>query len=81
MDKDGEFKKLFKEDVVVETEGKIIRSDFAKYNKSKGYLIIKDNVIATDAKQNTIKTNFAEYYEKEKIFKSNGPTTIINRKL
>ncbi len=76
LDKDGEFT-TFKEDVVVETEGKIIRSDFAKYNKSKGYLIIKDNVIATDAKQNTIKTNFAEYYEKEKIFKSNGPTTII----
>lgn len=76
LDKDGQ-SSVFKNEVVVKTKGKIIKSDYVKYNKSEGYLVIKDNVIATDEELNTIKTNFAEYYEKNKIFKSKGPTTII----
>ncbi|MDC0943022.1 hypothetical protein OAR49_00090 [Pelagibacteraceae bacterium] len=76
LDKDGQTT-VFKNEVVVKTEGKIIKSDFVKYNKSEGYLVIKDNVVATDEKQNIVKTNFAEYYEQDRIFKSKGPTTII----
>ena len=76
LDKDGQTS-VFKNEVVVKIEGKIIKSDFVKYNKSEGYLVIKDNVVATDEKQNIVKTNFAEYYEQDRIFKSKGPTTII----
>ena len=60
LDKDGQ-SSVFKNEVVVKTKGKIIKSDYVKYNKSEGYLVIKDNVIATDEELNTIKTNFAEY--------------------
>ena len=75
LDKDGETT-VFEGDVVVNTQEKIIKSNFVQYNKAKGFLIIKNNVIATDNRNNIIKTDYAEYYEKEKIFKSKGPTII-----
>jgi LPS-assembly protein len=76
LDKDG-LTSIFENEVVVTTKEKIIKSNFVKYNKGTGYLLIKDKVVATDYKNNIVKTDFAEYYEKDKIFKSFGPTTII----
>ena len=67
---------IFEGDVVVNTQEKIIKSNYVKYDKTKGFLIIKNDVVATDNKNNIIRTNYAEYYEKEKIFQSIGPTTI-----
>ena len=75
FDKDGKTS-IFEGDVVVNTQEKIIKSNYVKYDKAKGFLIIKNDVVATDNKNNIIKTNYAEYYEKEKIFQSMGPTTI-----
>ena len=67
FDKDGKTS-IFEGDVVVNTQEKIIKSNYVKYDKAKGFLIIKNNIIATDNKNNIIKTDYAEYYEKEKIF-------------
>ena len=67
---------IFKNDVVVKTKDKTINSDYVEYNKETGYLVIKNNVIAQDLKNNIIKTQFAEYFENKKIFVTQGPTTI-----
>ncbi len=76
IDKDG-MTSVFKDEVIIETKEKIIKSDYAKYNKKTGFVLLKDNIIATDNKNNTILTEFAEYYEKDKILVSKGPTNVI----
>ena len=76
LDKDGKTS-VFTNEVVIETKEKIIKSNYVKYNKETGYLLIKDNVVATDKKQNTVITEYAEYFENEKIFKSKGFTKVI----
>ena len=76
LDKDG-MTSIFKNEVTVKTEDKVINSDYVKYNKKTGYLLITDNIIAIDNKNNIVEAEFAEYYEEDKIFKSKGPTKII----
>ena len=76
LDKDG-MTSIFKNEVTVKTEDKVINSDYVKYNKKTGYLLITDNIIATDNKNNIVEAEFAEYYEEDKIFKSKGLTKII----
>ena len=76
LDKDGETS-VFEKDVTVKTEGNIIESDYVEYNKKKGILKIKRNVVAKDVDNNVIKTELAEYNENTKTFKSFGPTTIL----
>ena len=49
IDKDNQIT-VFEKDVIVKTKNKIIKSDIVKYNKSKGYLILENNVLATDKK-------------------------------
>ena len=61
----------------MKTKEKTITSDYVKYNKNNGTLIIKENVLAKDNKNNLIETNYAEYDEKNKIFKTVGPAKII----
>jgi len=68
---------IFKNSVNVETKNKIISSEFAEFNKEAQSIVLKENVIAKDKFKNTIKTNYAEYDNIKKIFKSNGPTTLI----
>ena len=48
-----------------------------KYNKKTGLLILKNNVKAEDEKNNIIYSDYAEYNEKEEIFKSIGFSKII----
>ncbi len=68
---------LFENEVKVKTnDGYIIRSDSANYNKEKGILILKKNIIGKDQKNNIIKADFAKYDEKTKIFITVGPTKI-----
>ncbi len=76
LDIDGKTS-IFNNEVIITTNEKIIKSDYVKYNKETGYLIIKDNVIAIDKMQNTLTTEYAEYYEKEKVFKSKGLTKFV----
>ena len=59
----------------VETKNNIISSEFAEFNKEAHSIVLKENVIAKDKFKNTIKTNYDEYENIKKIFKSNGPTT------
>ena len=76
LDKDGETS-IFEKDVTVKTEGNTINSDYVEYNKKKGILKIKKDVVAKDVDNNVIRSEMAEYNENTKIFKSFGPTTIL----
>ena len=67
---------VFENDVKVTSKNKIITGEYARYNKAKGLLIIKENVTAIDSFNNTIKTEYAEYYENDQIFISKGLTQI-----
>ncbi len=76
LDKDG-MTSIFEKEVEVKTEEKIIKSDYLRYNKKTGFLLLKNNIVATDKENNVIRTELAEYYEKDKILKSIGSTKII----
>ena len=69
---------LFENEVKVKTtDGYIINSDSAEYNKNAGILILKKNITGIDKENNIIKASLAQYNEKSKIFKTTGPTKII----
>ena len=52
---------IFEGEVLVKTEdGNSITSDYAKYNKEKGFIELRNNVLAKDNKNNIIKSNYAE---------------------
>ena len=69
---------VFENNVKIITDnGNQIVSDYATYNKKLNFIVIKDNITATDLKNNIIKTNYAEYDESKKIFKTKGYTKII----
>ena len=68
---------IFQDEVVVETQNKIIKSDFAKYDRKNGYLLLEKNITIEDEKNNKLFTNFAEYYEIDEKFKTKGETKII----
>ncbi len=75
LEKDG-MTSVFEDEVKVQTKNKIITSDYVKYNKNSGYLLIKGNIIAIDKNNNIINAEFAEYYEKEETFKTKGVTRV-----
>ena len=75
LDKDKKTS-IFENNVTITTEDKFIKSEYVKHDKIKGQLIIKKNVVAQDKKNNIIKTQYAEYFEKEELFKSVGATSI-----
>ncbi len=79
LDKD-KITSVFENNVTVKTKEKVIKSDYAKYNKKLGLIIIKDNIIATDNFNNIIQTEYAEYNENKKILLSKGLTKIITPK-
>ena len=68
---------IFKNSVKLETADKKITSQFAELNKKTQQVILKENIIAKDKFNNIIKTNFAEFDNSKKTFKSIGPTTLI----
>ena len=45
IDKDMETT-IFKDEVTVKSDEKLIKSDYVKYNKKLGYLLIKDNIFS-----------------------------------
>lgn len=67
---------IFENNVVVKTKNKTIFSDYAKYNKAKGLLILNKNVLIVDEKNNEIKTEYAQYSEKEGIVITKGKTFV-----
>ena len=78
FDKDNEVS-IFTKNVKIKTaDENIINSEFAKYNKKLGIITLRDNIIVTDNKNNTLlhKAEYAEYFEK-KILKINGLAEII----
>ncbi len=77
LDKD-QITSIFKDQVIVKSNDKIIESDYVKYNKKTGFLIIKENVKAKDSNNNIIETQYAEYYENKKIFISKGVTKFTS---
>ena len=68
---------VFENDVVIKTKNKIIKSQYLKYNKKIGLLILKNNIIAEDNDNNIITAENAEFNENKEIFKTFGPTNII----
>ena len=60
---------IFEDEVVVKTRNKILQSDYAKYDRQSGYLILEKNIIITDEKNNKVLTNLVEYFEKNQIIK------------
>ena len=50
-------------------------------DKEAQTIILRENIIAKDKFNNIIKTNYAEYNNIKKIFKSNGPTTKLHQKI
>ena len=71
---------VFRNSVTVETLDKKISSEFAELNKDTQQIILRDTVIAEDKFNNIIKTNYAEYNDKNKTFKTIGPTSLISSK-
>ena len=67
---------IFEKNVIITTKNKTIKSDYVRYDKKNGYLIIKDNILAVDDKKNTIQTNYAEYFEKKQVQQTRGKTQI-----
>ena len=66
---------IFENDVsMVTNDGIKITSEFAKYNKTIGFIELKRNIKATDKKGNIVETNSATYDENKKFFISNGYT-------
>ena len=67
---------IFEKNVVVKTKDKELQSDYAEYNREKGFLILKKNISIIDNKKNKLLTNYVEYYEKDKVLKTIGETKI-----
>ncbi len=68
---------VFETDVVVKTKNKTIKSQYVKYNKKIGLLILKKKIIAEDNDNNVITAENAEFNETKGIFKTFGPTNIV----
>ena len=76
LDKD-KITTIFENDVVVKAKNKTIKSQYVKYNKKTGLLILNKNIIAEDKENNIITADNAEFDENKEIFKTFGPTNII----
>ena len=75
LDKDG-MTSIFKDDVIIKSKESTIRSNYAKYNKKEGSILIKENILAEDEKGNLIQADIAEYFENNKTLKTKGKTKI-----
>mgnify|MGYP001306158876 CR=1 FL=1 len=68
---------IFKDEVVVKTKNKIIKSEYAKYSRDKSLLVVRKNIVVLDDKNNKVQTEYAEYYENNQILKTKGKTKIL----
>ena len=69
---------IFKNEVKIKTDdNKNIQSDRAIYDRKNNFVKLDGNITATDNKKNIIKTNYAEYNDNTKVFKSIGATKVI----
>ena len=69
-------KTIFENEVIVKTSDHIIKSQFAEYDRGKGFLILKDEIVITDNKKNKLNTNYAEFYEEKDVFITKGKTKV-----
>jgi LPS-assembly protein len=67
---------VFENEVVVKTKDKTLKSDYAKYDRSNGLLILKENISVHDEKNNKMFADYAEYNEKSEILKTIGDTKV-----
>ena len=68
---------IFETEVIIKTDNNYtINSDFAEYDKSGKFIIIKKKIKAVDNKNNIIESEYAEYSETSMILKSLGETKI-----
>ena len=67
---------IFEDEVVVRTKNKVLKSDFAKYEREKGFLILRKNISIIDEKNNKMTTDYAEYFEKKQVLKTVGSTLV-----
>ena len=49
---------------------------YAKYNKKKGLLILKENIVILDGKKMKLRLNYAEYLENDEIIYTKGQTLV-----
>ena len=66
----------FTNEVIVKTQNKTFKGDFAQYDRDLGFLILKNNISVIDEKNNIVLADHAEYNEKDEVLKTFG-TTII----
>ena len=67
---------IFENEVVVRTKNKVLKSDFAKYEREKGFLILRKNILIVDEKNNKMTADYAEYFEKKQVLKTVGSTLV-----
>ena len=68
---------IFKNEVSIITEEKILLKVIVEFDRKKNIIKLKGNVIAKDNLNNTVSSEYAEYDDNTKIFRSLGPTEII----
>ena len=69
---------IFNNEVKIKTDdNKNIQSDKAIYDRKNNFVKLEGNITATDNKKNIIKTNYAEYNDDTKVFKSVGATKVV----
>ena len=61
---------IFENDVVVKAKNKTIKSQYVKYNKKTGLLILKKSIKAEDKDNNIIIAENAEFDENKEIFRN-----------
>ena len=73
---------IFEDEVLIVTsDNKTIKSDFAEYNKSTGIIKLRKNVNAVDDKNNIINAEYAEYNENLRVLKTVGLTKIVTSEM
>ena len=76
LEKDNQVSIFENEVEIITSDQNIIKSDYAEYDKTIGFIKLKNNIVAKDKDNNIIKSDYAEYNEKKKLLKSLGPTLI-----
>ena len=71
---------IFKNNVTVQTKEKKITSQYAEFDKASQKIILKNDIVAEDTFKNIIKSNYAEYDDIKKTFKTVGATSLITFK-
>ena len=61
---------------MVKTADKQITSEFAEYDKEKQKIVLKGNIVAKDKFNNIIRTDYAEFNNINKSFKTIGKTVL-----